>query len=273
MDTLLFIIYIFFLLSILIPLLYFIFTNVIESAWMIVFNRPLYVHFYLFPKALSPSARSLLEKNFSFYRNLSGQRKKFFQHRAQRFMCRYTFLGREGLEVTDEMKLKIAATWVMLTFGMRRYLPSVFRAVVVFPDIFESVNGNLHKGEFNPAAKMVVFSWKHFEEGMAFATDNVNLGLHEFAHVLHVASVGFRRPGASGIIYSDMFDKVRQYIDNDANRQKLLAAGYFRDYAYTNSLEFMAVALEYFFETPADFQQKLPELYGMVKVMINYREG
>ncbi|AWH85023.1 hypothetical protein HYN59_07740 [Flavobacterium album] len=252
--------------------IYFIFTYIIESAWMIVFNRPLYVHFYVFPKELSADSRKILEDNFSFYRNLSKKRKRFFRHRVNRFIKRYRFLGREGLQVTDEMQLKIAATWVMLTFGMRKYLTRVFRAIVVYPDIFESQNGNWHKGEFNPAAGVVVFSWKDFAEGMEFATDNLNLGLHEFAHVLHVDSVGMRRPGASGIIYRDIFNKVREYLDDPGNRQDLLAANYFRAYAYTNNFEFMAVVLEYFFETPREFEQKLPELYGMVKKMINYGE-
>jgi Mlc titration factor MtfA (ptsG expression regulator) len=48
---------------------------------------------------------------------------------------------------------------------------------------------------------------------------------------------------------------------------------YFRLYAYTNQYEFIAVILEYFFETPREFKQKLPELYGMVKKMINFKES
>ena len=252
--------------------LFFILASAIESGYMIVFNRPIYVHLYLFPKELPVESHLLLEDSFRFYSNLSERRKKFFRHRVYRFMARYRFVGMDGLEVTDGMRLKIAATWVMLTFGMRKYLTSVFKTILIFPDIFESRNGNWHKGEFNPAAKAVVFSWKHFEEGMAISTDNFNLGLHEFAHVLHIDSVGYRRPGASGVIYSDMFYKIRDYFADAANRQRLLDAGYLRNYACTNSHEFMAVALEYFFETPDEFRQKLPELYTMLRVMINYRE-
>ncbi|WP_374707785.1 zinc-dependent peptidase [Flavobacterium sp. J372] len=52
-----------------------------------------------------------------------------------------------------------------------------------------------------------------------------------------------------------------------------MASGYLRDYAYTNQFEFLAVVLEHFFETPTEFKQRFPELYGMVKRMINFREG
>jgi hypothetical protein len=33
------------------------------------------------------------------------------------------------------------------------------------------------------------------------------------------------------------------------------------------------VALEYFFETPDEFNQKLPELYSMMATMVNYHKA
>ena len=91
--------------------------------------------------------------------------------------------------------------------------------------------------------------------------------------MLHISSVGRRRLGSSSAIYSDMFDKIAQYVAVPANRDKITHSGYFRDYAYTNQYEFMAVVFEYFFETPSEFRQRLPELYSMVSRMINFREG
>ncbi|OYQ37216.1 hypothetical protein CHU92_08750 [Flavobacterium cyanobacteriorum] len=248
---------------------FFISVKIIESAWMMAFNKPLYVHFYLFPKELQPQEQAVLQREFSFYRNLPDKRKRYFRHRVHCFIKKYKFFGRKGLEVTEDMKLVIAGTWVMLTFGMRRFLPNIFKAIILYPDIFESANGNLHKGEFNYGARAVVFSWKHFVEGMAFTSDNLNLGLHEFAHALHIDSVK-QRGGASAIIYSDMFDKIMAYVSNPDNAAGLREANYLREYAYTNQYEFIAVALEYFFETPKEFRQKLPALYDMVAQMINF---
>jgi Mlc titration factor MtfA (ptsG expression regulator) len=254
--------------------LYFVFWAIVEPTYMLLFNKPVYVHFYPFPKKLDDVQKSVLQREFRFYSKLSPVRKAYFDHRVYNFIDNYTFLGRNDLVVTQEMKLKIAATYIMLTFGMRRYLPDVFEAIIIYPDIFESRNGDYHKGEFNPAAKAIVFSWKHFLEGMAFDSDNLNLGLHEFAHVLHFdASSARRRPGSSVVIYSDTFNQILAYIADAANRQQLLDSNYFRAYAYTNQYEFIAVILEYFFETPHEFRQKLPELYEMVKKMINFREG
>lgn len=254
-------------------LVFIIFRRIVEPAYMLIFNRPVYVHFYPFPKKLTKQQKEILRQNFKFYRDLSTVRKRYFEHRVHSFIERYTFLGRGSLEVTDEMKLKIAATAVMLTFGMRSYLPTVFEGIIIYPDIFESGNGNMHKGEFNPAAKAIVFSWKHFMQGLEFDSDNVNLGLHEFAHAIHLDSRIKRRPGSSAIIYNDMFDEIMVYVDKAENRQRLKDINYFRSYAFTNSYEFIAVMLEYFFETPKEFKQKLPELYNKVKKMINFREG
>ncbi len=252
---------------------FFILKWMIEPAYMLIYSKPLYVHFYLFPKKMSESGRTVLRNNFAFYRNLSPKRKTYFEHRVESFIAKYMFIGRNDLVVTDEMKIKIAATSVMLSFGMRSYLPSVFEGIIIFPGAFESANGVLHKGEFNPMAKVVVFSWQDFEQGLTFDNDNINLGLHEFAHVLHFDSVSKRRSGSSGIIFSDTYKEIMAFIANPEKRQKLRESNYLRLYAYTNQFEFIAVTLEYFFETPREFRQKLPELYDMVKKMINFREG
>lgn len=254
--------------------LLYIFRVIIEPTYIMLFNKPVFVHFYPFLKSLDGGKEAVLHQNFKFYRDLSARRKAWFRHRVARFINKYDFASRDGLVVTDEMQLKIAAVWVMLSFGMRNYLPRIFSTIILYPDAFTSGNGQgYHKGEFNPKVKAVVFSWKHFAEGLTFDNDNLNLGLHEFAHVLHFSSIRRWSSGASSVIYGDMFRKLLQYIDDPDNRQQLIAEGYFREYAYTNQYEFVAVLLEHFFETPDAFRKKFPELYTIVKKMINFSEG
>lgn len=252
----------------------FAFNRIIEPLYILVFQKPLFVHFYLFPKRLPTEQQVLLAKEFTFYKKLSDGRKVYFEHRVNKFIEVYNFAGRDGLEVTDEMKVKIAATSVMLTFGMRKYLYDVFTTIILYPDIYASPrDGAMHKGEFNPALGVIVFSWPDFEQGLLFDNDNLNLGLHEFAHALHFDSLRKRRRGASASIYRDMYNEIMVYVANTEKRARLVEQNYFRRYAYTNQLEFMAVILEYFFETPQDFKQKFPELYILVSKMINFREG
>lgn len=246
--------------------------DTLETLWVRVFGRPVYVHFYLVKKGLPADLEQMLQEEFSFYRNLPEKQKGYFRHRVHGFMNKYGFHGRDGVVVTPDMKAKVAATWVMLTFGMRYYLPNIFQHIIIFPDVYESTTTGLrHKGEFNHPAAAIVFSWKHFEEGIKYGTDNLNLGLHEFSHALHVCATATDEGGASGELYAAKFDEVITYISQPHTLRNLAQLGYLRNYAFTNPHEFMAVTLESFFETPQEFREKLPELYTIITKMINYK--
>jgi len=238
---------------------------------MMIFNKPLYIHFYPFPKKLTENQKQILEKEFSFFRRLTKKKKVFFEHRVATFIKQYQFIGKEEILVTDEMKITIAATYVSLTFGMRHYLIGLFNKIIIYPSAyFSTTNQTYHKGEFNPIMKAVAFSWEDFILGHQTTNDNLNLGLHEFSHILHF--YGLKSNDPSAIIFYDQYNKVITYYNDDTLNKKLTEKGYFREYAYENRFEFIAVILEHFFETPHLFKTQYPELYQQVSKMINYNE-
>lgn len=237
-----------------------------------IFHKPFFVHFYVFPKKINSQQQQVVHDNFQFYRNLSPKRKKYFEHRVAHFIMSYDFHGREKLEITEEMKILIAGTSTMLTFGMRNHSYKVFNKIILYPDVyFSDQNETYHKGEFNPKLKTLVFSWKHFKDGLTVSNDNLNLGLHEFSHTLHFQSIKTKTISAS--IYVENFQKLKRLLVDDDLKGKILHSEYFRRYAFTNEVEFIAVILENFFETPEVFKKEFPELYIHVKRMINYRES
>jgi MtfA peptidase len=245
--------------------------RVIEPVYMMVFNKPLYLYFYLFPKKLSANQRQILEKEFPFYMRLSSKKKIYFEHRVKEFINHYQFVGKENLLVTDEMKVLIAGTYTLLTFGMRDYLIDLFTTIIIYPSVyFSTANQEYHKGEFNPMMKVVAFSWEDFALGHKITNDNLNLGLHEFSHVLHFNCLKSRNPSA--IIFFDEFTKVVKYFNDEKLNKQLSSNVYFRQYAYENQFEFISVILEHFFETPHVFKSKYPELYQNVSLMINFQE-
>lgn len=244
--------------------------RVLEPAYVFFSNKPLYIHWYPFSKKLKSNECQILLVDFPFYNSLSPKRKTYFEHRINKFIANYQFIGKE-IVVTDQMQILIAATYVMLTFGMRNYLINLFDKIIIYPSsYFSTVNETHHKGEFNPKMKAVVFSWEDFLLGNSASNDNINLGLHEFSHVLHFHCLRSNDPSA--IIFFDEFNEVVKYYSDPDLSSELTKEDYFRAYAYENQFEFLAVLLEHFYETPQDFKQKHPELFTHILRMINFKE-
>ncbi|PIF61868.1 zinc-dependent peptidase [Flavobacterium sp. 11] len=244
--------------------------RVVEPAYILLFNKPLYIHWYPFSKKLKPSQRQILVNDFPFYNRLSSKRKMYFEHRINEFVAKYEFIGKE-IVITEQMQMLIAGTYVMLTFGMRNYLVSLFNKIIIYPSsYFSTVNETYHKGEFNPRMKAVVFSWEDFLLGHLTSNDNINLGLHEFSHVLHFHCLRSNDPSA--IIFFDEFNEVVKYYSNPVLNNELTRTDYFRLYAYENQFEFLSVILEHFYETPHIFKKEHPELYAHISRMINFKE-
>jgi Mlc titration factor MtfA (ptsG expression regulator) len=241
-----------------------------EMGYVLRYKKPLYNHFYFRLKKLSTKQKSILENQFSFYRKLTEKNKKYFEHRLVLFINDKDFIARDGIEITDEIKVLISATAVMLTFGFRDFYIGFISRIVIYPSkFFSSTNDSYHKGEFNPKLRTLVLSWEDFKKGFAIDNDNLNLGIHELTHAIHINSMKER--DVSSIIFSDTFKEFSKMLYNDeALRNKITSSEYFREYAYTNQFEFLAVAIENFIETPNDFKAQFPKVYSKIKQMLNF---
>lgn len=244
--------------------------KLIEMGHVLKYKKPLYNHFYWRLKKLNKNQKAVLYKDFSFFKKLNIREKTYFEHRVASFIIDKDFIGRDQLIVTDEMKVLISASAVMLTFGFRDYYIPLISKIVIYPTQFYSnTNNTYHKGEFNPRLKSLVLSWEAFKEGYDNETDNLNLGIHELTHAIHLNSIKER--DISATIFSDSFKELSQLLSTKENlRDELMVSEYFRNYAYTNQFEFLAVAIENFIETPKDFRFQFPEVYAKVKQMLNF---
>lgn len=256
--------------ALLVVLLVFCLFRFLEPLYAYAFKKPFFVHFYPFPKRLPDEQLLVLATRFSFYKKLPPKQKRYFEHRTCRFIEKYQYIGQQEQPITDEVKVLIAATSVMLTFGMRNYLYTVFDKIIVFPTKYYAISSEAyHIGEFNPALKAIVFSWEDFVAGYQNEQDNRNLGLHEFTHALHFQST--KSEHVSAIIFEKMFRKIMQELENPDTSETIRRSGYFRAYAFENRYEFLAVLLEHFFETPEIFQAHFPQLYDHIRIMINFK--
>ena len=244
--------------------------KMIEMTYVMRRKKPFYVHVPFFLRKLNDSKRSVLKQKFRFYNKLTPKYQRIFEHRVASFIKDKDFIGRSGLEVTDEMKVLISATAVMLTFGFRDFYIGLLDRIFIYPSEFYSrAREEFHKGEFNPQLRTLVLSWKDFRKGFENYHDNINLGIHEFAHAIHLNSMNER--DVSSTIFADSFKELTDLLTNQKQlRKALIESKYFRDYAYTNQFEFLAVVIETFIESPNELKSQFPEVYNKTRQMLNF---
>lgn len=233
------------------------------------YNRPLFRHYFVYKK-LHPEQLGVLEKEFLFYQKLSPKYKRQFEHRVASFIKDKKFIGREEMIVTERMKVLIASVGIMLSFGRKNYDYGLIDYILIYPDEFYStLNNSHHKGEFNPREKALVLSWKDFEKGYRITDDNLNLGIHEFMHAMQLEAKKGNDIDSSR--FSKQFQNILKQLTKQEVKNKLDETRYFREYAFTNQYEFMAVLAEYFIESPKDFKTHFPRLYNYTQTMLNFR--
>ena len=232
-------------------------------------------HFVLFPLKLEPEQIKIIKEHSNFYKKLKPKYQISYQHRVAKFLKNYPFIGRENLEITDEIKIAIATTAVKLTFGLEDFYFSSFNKILVYPSYyFSRINNENHVGEFNPQLKLVIFSWEHFQESLFDKRDNLNLGIHEFSHALvyEILNINNGNNNVTDNLFREKYAEIKSLFHYGKYMDSLKEMNYLRDYAYENILEFIAVCLEHYYETPEEFKQKLPNLYSKIEGMINTNE-
>jgi MtfA peptidase len=234
----------------------------------LVFYGYSHIFYFLFKylKPLSIPRRNILQK-FHYYKKLSFKQKAVFEKRVQRFISLKEFIPREMDEVTQEMRVLIAASAVQLTFGLPEIQLADFDKIYVYPKkYFSSVNRQYHTGEVNPRGYIAI-SWEAFEEGYKIPNDGYNLGLHEMAHALSLEN-------RSSDYEENIFDKEayknwKKIADQEYMSIKNGEKSYLRKYAFSDRDEFFPVCIEYFFEKADEFKKERPDLYHALSKLLN----
>ena len=260
---------VFFLVALIVVLTLYFAYHMVEIIYVMKYNRPLYDNFSFHLKQLPAAQLEILKKKFLFYNKLDEKHKKYFEHRVASFINEKSFIGREGIEITDDIKVLVSATAYMLTFGFRNFHIDLINRIFIYPEEFYStINDEFHKGEFNPRMGALVLSWKDFKDGVGDPNDHINLGIHEFAHAIHLNCL--KRRDVSSIIFRSTFNELIRIISDKDQGNKLIESHFLRKYAFTNQFEFLAVTIESFIETPEEFKTKFPKIYNKIKQMLNF---
>lgn len=195
-----------------------------------------------------------------YYNKLSLAEKERFEERVFEFIIYKEFDKLGEFEISEEMKISIAATAIQITFGFKReYEYKAFKRIIISQkDYFSMLTKAHHKGETNPAREYVALSWESFQEGTHDPHDSINVGLHEFAHAYFFNNVkGYINPS-----FNESISSWHHLVVNLASEQN--THDFLRKYAFANKMEFFAVSMEYFFEKPFEFNEHLPSLFELL---------
>jgi Mlc titration factor MtfA (ptsG expression regulator) len=211
-------------------------------------------------------------------RTLSADETEKLKRLALVFLAEKQFSGAAGVQVTDEMRLSIAAQACLpvLELGLDWY--AGWTGIVIYPGDFRvrrsemDEDGVLHEwddelaGEAMPGGP-VVLSWD------AAAHDaQINVVIHEFAHKLDMLNgeangVPPLHAGMNRRAWAAAFDAALQGFCDALERGR---ETWLDPYAAEHPSEFFAVISEAFFEQPQETRRRYPDVYDQLRLF--YRQ-
>ena len=214
------------------------------------------------------------------YAALTPEQQTRMRACIQQFVATKEFRGLDGVEITDDIRVAIAAPTCLLIVGMpdEEVFPRV-REIIVRPHAFGKVTeaigpggrryqiAEMHAGEAWRHGP-IVLAWDNVRRSIAHPCDGFNVLYHEFAHALDMES------GAAAQLTAEERREWRRVFD-EAYR-KFVAANargeptFLNPYGAKNQAEFFAVITEHFFEQPRPMRQvhaalyeQMTKLYGL----------
>ncbi|MCC6418537.1 MAG: zinc-dependent peptidase [Gemmataceae bacterium] len=220
--------------------------------------------------------QSYLEDNFAHYRLLTEAERATLHNDLRVVVAEKEWEGCRGQEMTDEVKVTIAAQACLLVLARpHNYFVRVV-SILVYPRSFRipghEVLGNVVlEGDMGADGQAdrttVVLSWEDVVEDGRRPRRGRNVVYHEFAHQLD-----FEDGEINGAPHLDTPDLARRWqtvMTGEYNRLcEAIDTGeevLLDEYAATDPGEFFAVATEYFFSTPRRLQHYHPELYDLFR--------
>lgn len=206
-----------------------------------------------------------ISTHIPYFNRLSVAEKERFIRRVYYFRHRKQFHFHD-VEPLPQIPVLVSAAAVQLTFGLRRYQLPYFRHIHILADAYPLQD---QQGLFigHVDRQSISLSWKHFLEGYADTTDNVNVAIHEMAHAVQFENF-IPQTGVDWEFRAD-FERFMQATGPAFLMARMGHPSYLRHYAYTNAREFWAVSVEAFFENPAALNTYMPGLYQLLRDVLN----
>lgn len=228
--------------------------------------------------ALSDDQRAIVTEQVPLTRRLPSELRRKLEGRINVFLKQVQFIGCNGLDVTEEMQLSIAAQACLLVMNSDTWYEHL-STILIYPGAFKSRqtehNGyvvtereTVRTGE-SWSRGPVVLSWAHTRQGAANDKDGHNVVFHEFAHQIddlsgHTDGVPNLERRQSFAVWDRVFAKAyKSHVQHIQAGRKTVFDGYGAE----GPEEFFAVAVEVFFERPVALKSKEPEVYEQLAML------
>lgn len=217
----------------------------------------------------------LLRRRMPQFARMSPTIRARLLAQMQVFLSEKCFVGCNGLEITEEMRVLVSAWAALMSLGASIPYPTL-RQILIYPDAFlvhkehEDENGVVTAGREALSGE----SWSHGKVILSWADIDAESGrsavgnviVHEFAHQLDaldgamagsppIADAAAQRAWAE--VFAAEYEEMQQrHRDGDYE------TGAVDPYGATEPSEFFAVAAEAFFSTPNELERQHRRLYS-----------
>jgi hypothetical protein len=207
--------------------------------------------------------RAFLLERYDHYERLDPAWRTRLEDDVRIFLAEKRITG-VGVEVTDELRLLVAASAVTLSVGWPEYEWDQLTEVLLYPDDFDrdyAFGGHERVGEAHGWGT-VILSVPALLESFEVPDDAYHVGIHEFTHLLDMDQTHF-----DGIPVGLRGERAREWAavaDEEMERMRRRRHSDFDDYGAHDPVEFLGVAVEAFFEIPQIVRRRHRDVYSIL---------
>jgi len=218
--------------------------------------------------------RKIIQQRMPYFRQMPTDLQLQLKQHIQVFLSEKDFIGCNGIEITDEIRVTIAAQACLLLLNRKTdYYPKL-QTILVYPSAFLKEQHKLNADGTQYTQKIalsgeswdfgkIVLSWQDSVHGAKLPNDGHNVVIHEFAHQLdqengRANGAPILSKGQSYQCWSEVFLVQFEQLRKQA---AMGTPSIFDYYGATEPAEFFAVVSEVFFEKSQQFHQQHPALY------------
>ena len=222
--------------------------------------------------------RNIIQQRMPYFRKMPTDLQQQLKQHIQVFLAEKNFIGCNGVQITDDIKITVAAQACLLLLNRKTDFYPKLHTILVYPCEFIKEQQSMHTdGVLHTNKKAlvgeswgfgkVVLSWQDTLDGANIPDDGRNVVIHEFAHQLDQENG--KANGApilgKGQNYKGWSDAFSSQFKKLKKQAKIGKPSLFDYYGASNPAEFFAVASEVFFEQTKQFHYEYPILYQQLK--------